>query len=48
MVLRFDGKINYNFMGTHIFKVVTDCLKCCCGTKVWCQDRLYGVITDCL
>jgi hypothetical protein len=24
----------------HISRVVTDCLKCCCGARVWLQDRL--------
>jgi hypothetical protein len=26
--------------GTPISGVVTDYLKCCCGARVWCQDRL--------
>jgi hypothetical protein len=29
-------------------RVVTECLECCYGAKVWLQDRLSEVITDCL
>jgi hypothetical protein len=27
-------------------RVVTNCLECCCGTRVWLQDRLSGVVTN--
>jgi hypothetical protein len=29
-------------------RVVTDCLEYCCGARVWLQDRLSGVVIDCL
>jgi hypothetical protein len=31
-----------------ILRVVTDCLECCYGARVWLQERLSGVVTDCL
>jgi hypothetical protein len=29
-------------------RVVTDCLECYRGARVWLQDRLSGVVTNCL
>jgi hypothetical protein len=31
-----------------ISRVVNNCLECCCGARAWWQDRLHGVVTDCL
>jgi hypothetical protein len=28
--------------------VVTGCLECYCGARFWLQDRLSGIVTDCL
>jgi hypothetical protein len=46
IVLRFGGKINYNFMGTPIFEVVTTVWNVVVVPKVWCQDCLPRVIID--